>query len=63
MNEDFIQTLLVILIVGIAVILAVRHFFRQLTGKESGCNSCPHSGGTCHCQKDDACPHCENRTA
>lgn len=35
------QTIIVILILLVAVILAVRYFYRVLTTKEKGCIGCP----------------------
>ncbi|MBQ9641962.1 MAG: hypothetical protein IJV06_10470 [Bacteroidaceae bacterium] len=43
------QEIIVILIVTTAALAVVRHYYRQLTKKDSGCNCCPHSGGECHC--------------
>ena len=45
------QQIIVILIIALALLFAVRHYYRQLTGRNGGCNCCPHSGGQCHCHE------------
>jgi len=48
------ETILVIVIVGVAALFAGRSFYHTLTGKERKCSGC----ADCHCakQSDTSCP-------
>ena len=52
-----LQLIIVYIIVACAVGAVIRYAYRQVRGKNSGCNcgecarsnACPKSGGECHC--------------
>ena len=46
-----IQDIIVYVIIACVFAVIIRYVYRQLTGKNKGCNcdSCPKHGGDCHC--------------
>ena len=44
------QLTLVIVILAVTLGLTIWHYYRRFTGKVTGCDSCPHGGGECHCK-------------
>ena len=64
------QEIIVYIILAIVAVVLIRYIYRQVTGKNRGCNcgSCPMNGGECHChEKCGSCPmnggecHCHEK--
>ena len=47
------QEIIVYIILAIVAVVLIRYIYRQVTGKNRGCNcgSCPMNGGECHCHE------------
>ena len=47
------QEIIVYIILAIVAVVLIRYIYRQVIGKNRGCNcgSCPMNGGECHCHE------------